>query len=328
MSLGSQFVPAKSKLEAVGRISNLTGSGPEELGPGSKERKRVLVNLANGLNLGINSESLSKQDLGKSILNSLGGTWASDCESTGQTVTLIGLNRILEFSESHFKKSIKPNSWGSINDEANSILSIARKSIPKNWIGKDCVIEMKDGGSSKWRHTEWQGFYFEFRAIGHLVNELGGGPVKIGATEFDYELQTVWDLKVHSNFGLAGPKKLNKACPLNDQLAMRQVVEGGGLGLVVLSGNPTYSIEFSKWHKEFRGKPGEPIKQLKEVFTPTHLEAFFIPDESALEGALRDGLLSHFAQGKQQNGAPRKPKYSLDISKARGSGIQIAELII
>ena len=166
------------------------------------------------------------------------------------------------------------------------------------------------------------------RANGDILNELGGGPVKIGATEFDYELQTVWDLKVHSNFGLAGPKKLNKACPLNDQLAMRQVVEGGGLGLVVLSGNPTYSIEFSKWHKEFRGKPGEPIKQLKEVFTPTHLEAFFIPDESALEGALRDGLLSHFAQGKQQNGAPRKPKYSLDISKARGSGIQIAELII
>lgn len=328
MSLDSQFVPAKSKLEAVGRISNLTNSGPEDLGPGSKERKRVLINLANGLNLDLDAESLSKQQLGERLLSYLGGRWNSDCESTGQTITLVGLNRILEFSEVHFRKTASPNTWTSLADEANSILNIAKKSIPKNWIGKDCVIEMKEGGSTKWRQTEWQGFYFEFRAIGHLVNSLGGGPVKIGVTEFDYQLQRVWDLKVHSNFGVAGPKSVNKACQLNDQLAMRQVVGEGGLGLVVLSGDPTYSLEFSRWHKQFRGSEGEPIKQLKEVFTPTHLEAFFIPDESALESALRDGLLNQFAQGKQPNGAPRNPKYSLDISKARGSEIQFAELPI
>lgn len=328
MSLDSQFVRAKSKFEAVGRISNLTNSGPEDLGPGSKERKQVLINLAIGLNLDFDTESLSKQQLGERILQTLGGRWSSDCESAGQTITLVGLNRILEFSESHLRASTKPKLTGSLDDEAMSILNIAKQSIPKNWIGKDCVIEMKEGGSTKWRQTEWQGFYFEFRAIGHLVNGLGGGPVKIGVTEFDYQFQRVWDLKVHSNFGVAGPKSVNKSCQLNDQLAMKQVVRGGGLGLVVLSGDPTFSIEFSRWHKQFRGSSGEPIKQLKEVFTPTHLEAFFIQDESVLEGALRDGLLNKFAQGKQPNGAPRNPKYSLDISKARGSEIQLAELVM
>jgi hypothetical protein len=328
MSQASQFVPAKSKLEAVGRISNLTNSGPEDLGPGSKERKRVLVNLARGLNFDIDAESLSKQQLGERVLSYLGGQWNSDCESAGQTITLVGLNRILEFAELHLNKKVNPNTWTSLGDEAISILKIAKQSIPKNWIGKDCVVEMKEGGSTKWRQTEWQGFYFEFRAIGHLVNSLGGGPVKIGVTEFDYQLKSVWDFKVHSNFGVAGPKNVNKACQLNDQLAMRQVVNGGGLGLVVLSGDPTYSLEFSRWHKEFRGSAGEPKKQLKESFAPTRLEAFFIPDESVLECALRDGLLNQFAQGKQPNGAPRNPKYSLDISKARGSDIQLAELLV
>lgn len=328
MSLSDLFVPAKSKLEAVGRISNLTGSGPEDLGPGSKERKRVLINLARGLNLQLDVDALTKQQLGEQILISLGGHWAGDCESTGQTVTLIGLNRILEFAEQRLGAPQLVESSGSLDDEASSILTIAQKSIPANWIGKDCVTEMKDGGSTKWKQTEWQGFYFEFRTIGQLVNKLGGGPLKIGVTEFDYHLHHAWDLKVHSNFGINGPSSPNKACQLNDQLAMHQAVSNGGLGLVVLSGDPTFSVEFSRWHKQFRGSAGEPIKQLKESFSPTHLEAFFIEDGSSLERALQAGILSEFAQGKQPNGAPRNPKFSMNIAKARGSSLQIADLVL
>ena len=59
----SEFIPAKNKLEAVARISFLTNSGPEDLGPGSKERKSVLTNLANGLKIQID-ESDSKPDIG------------------------------------------------------------------------------------------------------------------------------------------------------------------------------------------------------------------------------------------------------------------------
>jgi hypothetical protein len=328
MSRSDLFVPAKSKLEAVGRISNLTGSGPEDLGPGSKERKRVLVNLAHGLHLSLNVAALTKQQLGEQILTAIGGHWAGDCESAGQTVTLIGLNRILEFAEQRLGAPKVVDSSGSLEVEACSILTIAQKSIPANWIGKDCVTEMKDGGSTKWKQTEWQGFYFEFRTIGELVNKLGGGPIKVGVTEFDYRLHHVWDLKVHSNFGINGPSSPNKTCQLNDQLAMHQAASDGGLGLIVLSGDPTYSVEFSRWHKQFRGSFGEPIKQLKDSFSPTHLEAFFIEDGSSLERALQAGILSEFAQGKQPSGAPRNPKYSMNIAKARGSSLQLAELVL
>ena len=95
-----EFIPARNKLEAVARISNLTNSGPEVLGPGSKERKSVLVNLAQGLNILALPED-TKQDLGKKISNKLGVTWTTDCESVGQTITLKGLNLLLEHASKH-----------------------------------------------------------------------------------------------------------------------------------------------------------------------------------------------------------------------------------
>jgi len=324
----NEFVPARSKLEAVGRISNLTNSGPEDLGPGSKERKRVLVNLAHGLGLNLDAVNLTKQELGAQILNTLGGAWSSECESVGQTITLIGLNRILEFAEKRLSADYRMEPMRTVEHEARSILEVSRDAIPSNWVGRDCVMEMKDGGSTKWKQTEWQGFYFEFRTIGKLVNRFGGGPIRIGVTEFDYKLNRIWDLKVHSNYGVNGADKPNKTCQLNDQVAMSQVVRDGGLGLVILSGDPTYSEEFSRWHKEFRGSSGLPTKKLKEEFMPTHLEAFFIPNPSELEKALQSKMLSEFAQGRQPNGAVRAPKYSLNIAKARGSSLQVAEIVL
>ena len=93
-----QFVPAKNKLEAVARISFLTNSGPEVLGPGSKERKSVFINLARGLKINF-SESDTKQEIAKKVVVAFGGVWDASCESVGQTVTLIGLNRILKLAE-------------------------------------------------------------------------------------------------------------------------------------------------------------------------------------------------------------------------------------
>jgi hypothetical protein len=60
------FLSAKNKLEAVVRLSNLTNSGPEVMGPGSKERKSVFENLAKGLQIEF-SPSETKQSLAKLI---------------------------------------------------------------------------------------------------------------------------------------------------------------------------------------------------------------------------------------------------------------------
>ena len=328
MPIQDKFVPAKSKLEAVSRISDLTGSPKENLGPGSKERKSVFINLARGLDLNLDLAKLSKHQLAERILTELGGIWSSDCTSTGQTVTLTGLNRILEFAQQRLGMPIPSHRLISLEDEAKSILTIARRSIPANWIGQDCVIEMKNDGSNKWRHTEWQGHYFEFRTIGKLVSELGGGPIKIGVTTFDYSLSHVWDLKTHSNFGVNGPRRLNNVCPLNDQIATQDAIRNGGLGLVILSGNPTFSARFDTWHKQLRGSKGVPRRRLKSTFRPTKLETYFFENDSALQVALTKGILKQFAQGRQASGASRPLKYSLNLIQARGSSFQLDEKVL
>ncbi len=97
------FVPARNKLEVVTRISALTDSPKEVLGPGSKERKSVLVNLATALDLGVNLKA-NKPDLGAEIAEALGVEWDDTCWSAGHTLTLIGLNNILRGAEARVNK--------------------------------------------------------------------------------------------------------------------------------------------------------------------------------------------------------------------------------
>lgn len=92
------FRRAIDKLEAVNRISQLTGSGKEELGPGSKERKRVLINLALGLGIR-DPDSYSKHELLEKIVRRFGRPFYSEYISRGGTITLEGLNVILEIGE-------------------------------------------------------------------------------------------------------------------------------------------------------------------------------------------------------------------------------------
>ena len=322
------FIPAVNKLEAVARISSITNSGPETLGPGSKERRSVLENLANGLGLN-SSASSSKQELARNIAIKLNVDWNQHCESTGQTITLKGLNLLLEGALYYFENlaSLKEIPKLSMVEEIELISAVVTESIPRKMDGKSCVIEMKDAESSNWKQTEWQGWYFEFKAIPALINTLGGGPKLIGPTKFDYSLVRTWDLKTHSMFGKRGPVSPNKACQLNDQVAMKQAVHTEGLGLIILSGEPHYDQpDFSDWHKSLRGKSGPVRRQLKNAFTPKSLEFFFIDNVSKLENALEQKILTEFKQGRQPGGQPRAPKYSLNLEIARDSDLKIHSL--
>src|SRR5262245_62047272 len=91
------FVPSRDKLEAVNRISALMHGGPEELGPGSKERKRVLEKVVTFFDLPI-ATSVNKVALGRAIVEALGGTWTEACYSTGYTITLHGLDLVLRLA--------------------------------------------------------------------------------------------------------------------------------------------------------------------------------------------------------------------------------------
>lgn len=319
-----EFVPARNKLEVVARISNLTNSGPETLGPGSKEHKSVVLNLARGMGLAV-SENETKQGIASRIVQTSGRKWTNECESVGQTITLVGLNLILQTGFEFFGKL---NSYQSpiemtLEEELKRISEVVMEKTPRLMDGVEAIHEMKEAEFSQWRATEWQGFYFEFKVRPELITQLGGGPKKIGSTSFDYALNRTWDMKVHSTSTRHG-KRSELNCALNDAESMRIAVAQGGVGLMILSGEPTYDWDFTRWHKKFRsGSDEEPKKALKKSFKSERMDFFFIPTLSRLEEALESGEFALFKQGKQPTGEARKVKYSLNFNKSLESDLHI-----
>ncbi len=319
-----EFVPARNKLEVVARISNLTNSGPETLGPGSKEHKSVVLNLARGMGLAV-SENETKQGIASRIVQTSGRKWTNECESVGQTITLVGLNLILQTGFEFFGKL---NSYQSpiemtLEEELKRISEVVMEKTPRLMDGVEAIHEMKEAEFSQWRATEWQGFYFEFKVRPELITQLGGGPKKIGSTSFDYALNRTWDMKVHSTSTRHG-KRSELNCALNDAESMRIAVAQGGVGLMILSGEPTYDWDFTRWHKKFRsGSDEEPKKALKKSFKSERMDFFFIPTLSRLEEALESGEFALFKQGKQPTGEARKVKYSLNFNKSLQSDLHI-----
>jgi hypothetical protein len=320
------FVQAKNKLEAVARISNLTNSGPEFLGPGSKEHKSVFINLAKYFDL-TTYRSDTKQELAKKIVVYLGGVWDSSCESFGQTITLTGLNRILELAEKQLSnESTSPSKFStnlSLNNEVEEIARIALEVVPMMMDGKKCIEQMRDEEDRRWRQVQWQGFYFEMILQSALTRYLGGGRKKLVNTEFDYVYKNIWDMKTHSNRNSKG-KATDGLVILNDTRAMNLAIQNGGMGLIMLSGIPTYDLEFTKWHKKYRGnKSGEPRRILKSKFIAESLEIYFIPTTSRLEEALQKKEIEIKPQGKNSNGKPRPSKYSLNLNYANSSDLKL-----
>lgn len=309
------FRPARSKLEAVNRISALTRSGPQSLGPGSKERKSVLTNLATGLVLDVDT-GLNKPELGAAIAARLGVAWGPRAWSLGQTITLDGLNALLAGGERRLGLLGQgpADAFATPREEAEALLAVLADAIDTTWDGRRCVEAMRDAEYRNWRQTEWIGWYFEYIGISALINAFGGGPQRVLNTSFDYALRSTWDLKAHSNGG-------GNAAILNDLDAINACLgEDDGLGFIVLSGDPDYSdaAGFDAWHREQRhADPAhDRSRALKSGFFPRWLNAYHLPDAGALEAARGRREFSVMAQGRQPDGAPRKPKLKVNFGAA------------
>lgn len=312
------FIPAQNKLEAVSRIGRISGGPEESLGPGSKERKTVLTNLYHHLGIDLPSKK-TKQQLAKGLVVQFGESWDSKCESAGQTLTLIGLNKILKIAE---EKSVRINQKQNskeftLDQEVSALESIILSNLPPIFDGKTCVTQMRDAEDRNWRQTEWQGWYFEYLALPKLIQILGGGKKRIGSVTFDYKLQRTWDLKTHSARLLTHSTRVKNDVPMNDLAAMKSVIINEGLGFIILSGDAYPDSDFSLWHKSLRGSGGQPKRRLKAKFIPTSLDFFWLQGESDLEFALLDKVLKPFNQGKQASGGDRRAKFMLDLNKAK-----------
>ena len=89
------YQSATSKANAVARMYFLGNQPVEPLGPGSKEKKSALVAMGRFVGLDL-SDVAGKSECGKRIAEKLAVTWNSDCVSAGDTVTLKGLNRLID----------------------------------------------------------------------------------------------------------------------------------------------------------------------------------------------------------------------------------------
>ena len=89
------YESATSKAAAVERMYALAGQEAEPLGPGSKEKRSALeaVGRAVGLDL---ATTPGKVECGRRIAGRVGETWDESCYSRGDTITLTGLNRLVD----------------------------------------------------------------------------------------------------------------------------------------------------------------------------------------------------------------------------------------
>ncbi len=151
--------------------------------------------------------------------------------STGQTITLEGLNALLAAGERHLGLlgQSAADAFTTPGEEAEALLTALAAAIDTTWDGRRCVETMRDAEFRHWRQTEWIGWHFEYVGIAALVNAFGGGPKRVLNTSFDYSLRTTWDLKAHSSGG-------ENAAILNDLDAIETgLTEPGGLGFIVLT---------------------------------------------------------------------------------------------
>lgn len=98
------YASARSKAVAVARMYHLGGVVVEPLGPGSKEKKSALIALGRFLGLDLSSVP-TKSECGRRIAMQVGVRWSPECVSTGDTITLTGLNRLIDGAVARYVES-------------------------------------------------------------------------------------------------------------------------------------------------------------------------------------------------------------------------------
>jgi hypothetical protein len=111
------YASASSKAEAVARMYCLAGWDVEPLGPGSKEKRSALEALATVVGLDLSSQP-GKSECGAMIAHELQVEWDGSCFSSGDTITLIGLNRLVDAAVAWLAES-DPNDTTLVDDVMN-----------------------------------------------------------------------------------------------------------------------------------------------------------------------------------------------------------------
>ena len=204
--------------------------------------------------------------------------------------------------------------------EAETLVSAVRSSLPSQIMGKIAIEVMRAEGSAHWRQMEWIGFWFEHIVERQVIPKTGGarGP-KYGHTEFDFQRNHVWDLKVH----LDGSDWLI----LNDQEAVNSCLDDhSGLGYLIVEGSAEFDVdgEFKSWHDMMKGGTstyekervlrGAISRRRKTSFKPNRVLAIWIPSAADASKAVKDGWLKGFQEGmRNSDGNMRRAKFQIRL---------------
>ncbi|MFP3714511.1 DUF262 domain-containing protein [Puerhibacterium sp. TATVAM-FAB25] len=90
-----EYASATSKSAAVARMYLLAGIPAEPLGPGSKEKRSALEALGSAVGLDLR-ETRTKHRCAEEIAHAVDVAWDDRCRSTGDTITLEGMNRLVD----------------------------------------------------------------------------------------------------------------------------------------------------------------------------------------------------------------------------------------
>jgi hypothetical protein len=195
------------------------------------------------------------------------------------------------------------------------------ESLPCEWDGKKCVLELKDADYN-WRQMEWWGFYFEHLCRNRLAPLFQIPGEKIGPVCFDIKGTVNWDLKAKAI------KSDDHNCIPNDKTATdASIAAHGEHGVMIALCDVEYNDvnrTFQKWHTELKG--GLSAYE-KDRLTRTAVSRY-----RKTRAILREILflrldsvsvqrLGEMRQGRNSNGAPRPVKYMLDLE-------EIADLLV
>ncbi len=97
--------PRISKEDLIADISSMLGIPAPKVSTGSTEPKELFILVNDLLGLAIPT-NLQKTDMAQQIVELSGGTWTADCESSGGTVTHLGLEKVRD-AVSFFTRSEK-----------------------------------------------------------------------------------------------------------------------------------------------------------------------------------------------------------------------------
>ena len=143
--------------------------------------------------------------MARDIASELDVPWTDTCYSTGETISLEGLNTILAGAERRLGRLGTSAADLLASPQAEGAALVAAlvdgwKAEP--WDGRTCVEWLASSGARGANENEWQGWYFEARGREVLSSAFQPSAtppqIRFGNTTFDYSLNHVWDLKAHT----------------------------------------------------------------------------------------------------------------------------------